>query len=419
MTISNSHASNANLAPPARPRVLYIGGYLDEVIVRERGLPTHNAAGSNRMARLGRALAAGGYRPVLLSPGTSLRARSAGPLLMPVRVHRSGPVPVVFARMLNLPGLNILVAPFVMLVSMCTLLRKGNVAAVIVYNFNPTFVLLTLYLRLFFGGVLLQNVEDVSEPRLADWLPGSSARPMQQLVFWVCMHLIARMVDGYVVPTRRFLAHLPYRERQALITGCIAVEAVSLRPEPPPLRVLFAGKFEPEHGSLAFLEALRLLDAEVPAGQIEINIVGPGSKSADLAGLRNIRGHSHGFVSAHAYRDLLTRAQVCVALQDPAGRYANLKTPSKFYEFLGYGKAVVATNVGDIAEIENDVLILLPQLSGAAVAAALRKLAEDPAATLALRQAAFSHSKRHFAYPAVGAVLRQLLSPKVRGDHVL
>ncbi|MFO0991222.1 MAG: glycosyltransferase [Hyphomicrobiales bacterium] len=317
-----------------------------------------------------------------------------------------------------MPGLNVLAAPFLMLAAVRSILRRGDVAAVMVYNFDPSLVVITLYLKFFFDGVLLQNVEDVSEPRFADWMPGSRARPLQQLLFWICMHVIARMVHGYVIPTRRFLAYLPSRKKQAVITGCIDIQAELSAADPPPLRVLYAGKIEPEHGSVAFLEALKLLDGMDAPPQIEVDISGRSTNcvglEAELSELRHIRARSHGFVSKQAYRDLLSQAHVCLALQDPKGRYADFKTPSKVYEFLAFGKAVVSTNVGDIAEIGEKVLVLLPELSGAALAAAIGRLAKDPATAVALREAALRYAEQHFSYAAVGEVLCALISSEVQ-----
>lgn len=401
---------------PERPRgdrVVYLGGYVDEGIVRERALRSHNAAGSNRMVRIARALAAAGFRPILLSPATSLRAGRRGTRVYPSRVHRAGRVPVVFAAMVNIPGLNVLVSPVMQFLALRGVLRKGDTVAAVIYNFNPSLVLLAAYLKYVWRLPLVQNVEDVSEPRLSDWLPGAHARPVQQLVFWISQHIIARMVAGYIVPTRRFLDHLPAKTGVAVVTGCIAIEGEAPQTAAPPLRVLFAGKIEREHGVHTLVEALKLLDDCSPAPEIEVDVTGGGDMADwvrhEFAGLTRIRARYHGFVSGEVYRELLISAQICVALQDPEGRYASFKTPSKVYEFLGYGKAVIATDVGDIAELDGDILIVLPALDATALAAALGRLAGDPEATASLRRRAWAFAGTHFSYQAVGAVLRDLI----------
>lgn len=395
-------------------RVLYLGGYVDEAIVRERGLRSHNVAGSNRMQRLGQAIAAAGFRPVLLSPATSLHARTRGPILLPVRVHRAGTIPAVFAAMINFPGLNVLAAPLMQFLVLRALLLKGDVAAAVIYNFNPSLVLLAAYMKYVWGLKLLQNMEDISEPKLCDWLPKSETRPVQQIIYWMCQYLLARMANTFVVPTRRFLEYLPQNSTSTVVTGCIAVDSEAASHIAAPLRVLFAGKVEREHGIHILLKALQKYDQLKDANEIEVEITGTGDMALwveqELKTLRYVKAHYHGFTSTQAYRELLESADVCLALQDPQGRHASFKTPSKVYEFLGYGKAVIATDVGDIAELSDDILIVLPALTTDALVAALERLAVDPNETIALGKRARAHAERHYSYEAVGAVLHRLLT---------
>lgn len=394
-------------------RVIYLGGYVDEAIVRERRLPAPNAAGSNRMMRIAQAIAAAGFRPVILSPGTSLRARPRGQFVYPQRIHRTGRAQAVFATMLNVPGLNVVATTFTQFVALRGLLRKGDVAAAVVYNYNLSLVILAAYLKYIWRLPLVQNVEDIAEPKLRDWLPGGQARPVQQLVYWVCQHAIARMAGAYLVPTRRFLDHLPEKSAVALVTGCIAIEYPPPQRTAPPLRILFAGKIEREHGVHALVEALKLLDARTPPPAIEVDVTGGGDMAewvrGEFANLTSIPARFHGFVPGAHYRELLSAAQVCVALQDPQGRHASFKTPSKVYEFVGYGKAVIATGVGDIGELDGDVLIALPTLDAPALAAALDRLAGDADEMLSMCRRARAHAEAHFAYAAVGKALVALV----------
>lgn len=394
-------------------RVIYLGGYVDDAIVRERGLSTHNAAGSNRMARIAQALAAAGLRPVLLSPATSLRAGRRGQLLYPLRIHRAGRAPVIFAAVLNIPGLNIATTVLMQFIALRGILRKGNVKTAVVYNYNISLVLLSAYLKYCWHLPLVHNVEDIAEPRMLDWLPGRRARPVQQLVYWVCQHAIARIASSYVVPTRRFLDHLPQKSAVAVVTGCIAIQGAPPLPASPPLRVLFAGKIECEHGVHTLVEALKLLDAQSPVPAIEVDVTGGGEMAdwvrRELADLTSIPARYHGFVTGSKYRELLSAAHVCVAQQDPKGRHASFKTPSKVYEFLGYGKAVIATDVGDIGELDGDALIALPALDPAALADVLNNLASDTNKTVSLRRRARAHAEAHFTYLTVGKSLHELM----------
>jgi len=397
-------------------RVIYLGGYVDEAIISERGLQAHNAAGSNRMARISQALASVGLRPVLLSPATSLRAGRRGQLVYSQRIHHVGHTPVIFAAMVNIPGLNIATTMFMQLIALRGILRKGNMTAAVVYNYNISLVILSAYLKYVWRIPLVHNVEDIAEPRILDWLPGRRARPVQQLVYWICQHAIARMACSYVVPTRRFLNHLPQKSSVAVVTGCITIERATPLPASLPLRVLFAGKIEREHGVHTLVEALKLLDARSPVPALSVDITGLGDMAdwvrQELSDLTSITSSYHGFVSGSKYRELLSAAHVCIAQQDPKGRHASFKTPSKVYEFLGYGKAVIATDVGDIGELNGDVLIAMPVLDATALANVLDELASDLDKTELLRSRARAHAKANFSYLAVGRSLHELIQKK-------
>lgn len=396
-----------------RETVVYIGGVVDESIVRERGLLSHNAAGSNRMIRIGHALARAGYAPVLLSPAASLRARGCGSRYCGPKVRRIGALPVVYAAMIGITGLNVLLSPLFQLLALRRILSKRRVVGVVIYNFNPSLVLLTAYARWGRGLRVLHNVEDVSVPKWKDWLPQRRARPLQQLVFWGCMRLIAGMAQGCFVPTRKFLEYLPNRGCRSVITGCIEVRRERDIWQKSPVRILYAGKIEEEHGIREFVSALRLLDGDETMETIEVDVSGPGELTGwvrdEFANLTRIRAMCHGFVAKARFDDMLERAHICVALQDPKGRYADLKTPSKVYEFLGHGKAVIATAVGDIEELGEDMIRVLPELRAELLAEAILELVSDMTVTSRRGKAAWQFAKAHYSYEAVGEMLRQML----------
>lgn len=409
----------APLAPnpqKAGGRILYLGSFLDEAIVAERGLRAHNAAGSNRMLRLSQALRRTGFRPILLSPATSLRAvRQGGPLIHPGRVRRHNGTAVVYAPAINILGLNMLTT-LVFQVALLLRLMRRPVAGAVVYNFSPGLVVQTALLALRRGFRVINNIEDVSIPSLSDWRRKTEARPVQQLVFFACMALIARMSDAYLVPTKRFLSHLP-RKTAAVITGCIEIPPTSAdMPASPPIRVLYAGKIEREHGIVHFVEALAQLDATPEAGEFVADISGAGPMSdwvtKRIADIKTLRVTQHGFIAKHAYQQLLNQAHVCVALQDPKGRYAEFKTPSKIYEFLGYGKAVIATDVGDIGEIPDAALCRLKTLSAKEIGDQLMAFASNPQTLPALQSAARHHATATYALEQVGTRLHQIFLGK-------
>ena len=120
------------------------------------------------------------------------------------------------------------------------------------------------------------------------------------------MHLVARMSNAYLVPTQRFLSYLPRKRAVEVVTGCIDIPP---RADdfaiPPPLRVLYAGKIEREHGIVQFVEVLETLDVTPAAARLEADISGAGPMSDWVAGrlgrLTRIEARQHGFVTSAQY----------------------------------------------------------------------------------------------------------------------
>lgn len=402
---------------PNNRRIIYIGGFVDEAIVAERGLPSHNAAGSNRMERISCALKSTGYQPVILSPGMSLRARSKGGLLYHARLRRRYGSSVIFAPAFNIPGLNVFSSFFFQFACLRKILNSGRVRGAIIYNFNPSLVLLCAYLKYFHRLPVLNNVEDVSVPSLDDWGHKSEARAMQQIIFSICMKLVARIADGYIVPTRRFLDYLPTGKPSVIVTGCIRPKDFSASDDVTEgdeyLHLLYAGKIAREHGIEQFITALRQLDNLDEPPRVQVDITGAGDMAEwvqeQIGTLSTIRITYHGFVSSPDYARLLHNADICFALQDPAGRYANYKTPSKIYEFLGHGKAVIATDVGDLRDMPQGSVLLLDRLDSGEIADKLLLLCTDKTRTASMQGKALRYAQENFSYLAVGKVLKDLL----------
>lgn len=394
-------------------RFLYLAGFLDEAIVAERGLPSLNAAGSNRVSRLSGALRRVGARPIVVSPATSMRAYSAGgPFINNGRVKRESGFVVIYPPSINIPIIGDLCAVFFLISTLIRVMRHP-VQGCMVYNFSPAFAMATLWLRFVYRLKIISNIEDVSVSRLSDWLPSATARPIQQLIFAFCMRVISMAAAGHVVPTRRFLPYLS-RKPYSVVSGCLETSDFRSSPQTGSrVKLLYAGKVELEHGISTFLRALELLEASDYYDHIQVDITGSGLAASiveqRLLKLTKLKVNFHGFVSVEAYSDLLRDADICVALQDPNGRFADLKTPSKLYEFMGAGKAVIATLVGDIGDLPRDTLIVLDSLCHDELAAQLLSLISERHRLTELQNKAQEYASHYFGYDRVGASLMKLI----------
>jgi glycosyltransferase involved in cell wall biosynthesis len=415
--------TNSRLQSPrasgSAPYTLYLGHYLDEAIVLERGLQTRNAAGSNRMVRIAEALGAVGQRVLIVSPAVSMRTPWMGQLVHPLRLRRLRGIRVLFSTAVGFPIVSALLEPLFLFIAIYNIIRKNSISTLIIYDFYPSFILIAFFARFLWRIPIIADIEDVSEPRWQDWSSDAEVRPLQQLIGYFTMNALIRLSAGVIIPSERFAKLLPYHSRKLVISGCMPSLCSTIRQpvrsEPArPLNLLFAGKIEFEHGIACLLDALTSL-AQQPelAAQFQVEICGSGSKERwlvdNLRHITTLNLHYHGFVSDEEYQHLLYRADICVALQDPHGRYGETNVPSKVYEFLGHGKMVVATDVGDLALLPKEVITICSPYDAKQLHNILVSIADDPNLPFRQGAAAARYVQEHFAYPIVGAAIRDFI----------
>jgi glycosyltransferase involved in cell wall biosynthesis len=268
-------------------------------------------------------------------------------------------------------------------------------------------------------------VEDVSVPKFSDWYVGKEVRPLQQLFFYFCMNCISFLSSATIIPTQHFSKYLPNKKNVKVITGCLDVpnKPLSFLEDVPHIckdeifvRILFSGKLEFEHGIDIFLDSIHEVQLKCGCTQISyvIDICGQGPKSAWVNQYIFENGISkiifHGFVSNSEYLDLLKQSDICVALQQPLGRYGFLKTPSKVYEYLAYGKAVISTDVGDLSELPQGVITLIDtQNQKFSLTQSLYSLLSDPDMISKQKQLAYNYARENFAYKQVAKSIESLM----------
>ena len=350
------------------PNVLFICQYLTESIVQERGLPTLNVAGTNRAARLALALQAAEAQVWLLSSATFMRQKWTGTFCHPRRVARAGRLPVLFTLSVGLPFISTLLEPLAMLQGMRSICRKHPPDVVVVYNYYLAPLLIALITKWFYGAKMILDIEDVCVPRLADWFGRWDKGPLQQLVGSWLLKLGVAGCDRVLVPSRRFLSAVKIEKGHIVVTGCIGVQEGPTKPEKlpsEPLRVLVSGTLDQEQGVGLVLGAVKTLTRRPPTRRpLEFHFSGFAEdepalqKSVRALEQEGARITYHGLLSTEAYLGLLHRVDVCVAMQKPHGRHGGFKTPSKVYEYLAYGKVVIASDVGDFKELPEEVISL-------------------------------------------------------------
>lgn len=400
--------------------VLYLGSYLDRDIVAERALPTYNAAGANHIIRIAGALRSAGQRVLVVSSAVSMRMRWQGRIFHRSRAGTAGSAPVVFSAAVGLPVIGMCLEPLFMFLALRSMRRRRNVTAAIIVNFSPAMLLIALWIKLSWRIRLIHNIEDVSVPKWRDWLPGSPARPVQQLVFWACMLGITRLSDKVIIPTRLFADILPRDKQWLVIAGCMPVsvqkqEAPPARDEKFPIRILYSCNMEFEYGIGYVLRAMEKLSAdEFVSGAFHIDVCGHNPKAEmfikRLAESGKLDMAYHGFLADEEYKNLLSKSDICMELRDPFGRFASHKTPSKVYEYLASGKMVITTAMGDLPWLPADVITICHPLGEDGLCKELKAVLREPGRARRQGEKAMRYAEEYFSYEIVGPAIRDFIT---------
>ena len=387
---------------------VFLNNISSERIQKKRALPCFNAAGWNRSIRVANAMASQ-KKTVLVSSGCVARIGFSFRLFHRGAVERHGHVIVAYGWCIAVPYLCALFEPVAMLQVMRRLNRRKKIEGLLVYNYHPVKLAACLICRLWYKVPLVLELEDISQV----FLP-RRRRAQRQHVRWfhqavtaMCLKVMTRIVGGYIVPTRRFLLSVPKRPH-LVVSGCMPV----LRMPPcggramgEQITLLFSGQFAKEHGLDLFLEALAALDQVEGSERFAVAFCGGAEQQASkvrehLQSLQRVTVDVHGFLPHAGFRQVFAKADVCLALQDPCGYAAMSQVPSKLYEAMASGKAVICSDVGDFAELPPDTVYLLKDYRVEALTDLLLNLSS--AKIRQTQQAAYQYASRHWDDVEVG-----------------
>jgi len=178
-----------------------------------------------------------------------------------------------------------------------------------------------------------------------------------------------------------------------------------------PFTVLYAGTHGLAHGMEALIEAAERLR---PRRDIRFVLVGDGvakpalEQRARRAGLDRVEFQAS--LPPARLVEMIRAADVCVATTR-AHAFCGETIPVKLFDYLACGRPVVAAVRGDAARVVEDSgggVVVAPE-DGAALAQALARLADDPAARAALSVAGPAFVERHHSRRALGATLVRLV----------
>lgn len=204
-----------------------------------------------------------------------------------------------------------------------------------------------------------------------------------------------------------------------------AVDTAHFTPHVPPTRIAsvpedsfvvgFSGSLKAWHGLDTLLPAFRALRTKLP--RAHLLVVGEGPRKAWVEGYvvgAGLEGSVTltGWVPHADLPGLIARMDVATAPYPAAdGHYFS---PLKLYEYLAVGRPVVASLIGQTAQVlqATDAALLVPPGDTAALTAALLRLSAEPALAARLAHHAAIEGRRHDWADNARAVLT-LINDKV------
>jgi glycosyltransferase involved in cell wall biosynthesis len=221
-----------------------------------------------------------------------------------------------------------------------------------------------------------------------------------------------RSADVVVVDTDEHLAALP---DDAAPRGVVALVGAgqqwfaagaarpATRPDGP-LRVVFVGLFTPLHGTEYLGDALAELAAD---DRIEVTMVGRGQDYAACraAAAANPRVNWVDWVTAEELPGLVAAHDVSLGIFGTTDKAQNV-VPTKVFQGAAAACAIITSDTAPQRRTLGDDALFVPPGDAAALAAALRTLAGDPALLAAYAQKAAARAADRFAAATVVEPIR-------------
>lgn len=387
---------------------IYYGAAITDRTIRERGLPLSNPATTKRMLRIASSFRAAGERCAILSPAIMPRIRTTWNCL-PRIAQRVSDVPILSIAQFGVRFIGYMLTPFTAIAAAIRLKRRHRIKTVVQYCYFPDAFLFSLWCKIAYRSKVVLDLEDICRPRLSDWRRGSETRPILQLWGAVLMRFSIWLADIVIVPTKKFATVVPSR-KCCVITGCQKVLPAQLDTgHHERLTLLYSGGITAENGIEVLIEALRMLD-DSPR-KFAVKICGAGAKrdwvEQQTKSLRNIEVEMLGFLDNKSFESLYSTVDICFALQNPNGRHGFFKTPSKGYEALCSGKALIVSDIGDFHELPDDICFHLRPYSAGTLAGILAGLTREDVSKK--RISALEYAQRHFDVSVVGEIIKKRL----------
>ena len=393
--------------------VIYYGAAVTDRIFSMRQLPLRNAPATQRMTRVASAVRRTGLKCYILSPAIQPRIRTSWKVLSPILSLHNG-IPIIAIRQIGVKLFGYLLAPFFAIGAARRISKRRRIETVVQYNFHPDVLMFALWCKLAYGSHVMLDFEDASRISWRDWLPHSEIRAFNQFFTTILQKAALRACDSVFMPSEKFLWALPRGKSYMIVRGCQRVEpigAIQKRDGNAKIHVLLSGSLTRQNGLDLFFDAIQLLQDDPALERFSFSVCGVGQLQYARRRADNLRSgvvHVLGTLTNSQFADLYKDVDVCLVLQDPAGRFGQSKSPSKGYEALCSGKTIIVTEIGDFGLLPDEVCYHLKKFDSNELAQTLRPM--KPEEVYGKRLAAIRFASANYDLSVVGQRLVGLMT---------
>jgi len=339
-------------------RVLYLCSAVDEETKTARHILFNNAAATNKVFGLAKALQNQNVDIHVVSLG---RGRQTGSKeRFPIEMKTIFGFPIHYAAFWHVPVLTHIIGAF-SLAKIVQQLSRGYQGRVIVIAYNQLWHYLpSLFCSKLYGNDNYLDLEDGNTPPESR-LKGVSVKIRHAFFSYLCDSgaiLAAKSLKDQVKTKNTFVCY-----------GCMELQPhkqnILTR---QPVQIMFGGSLFLETGAQLLMDTITLLESQQPElkHNLQFTVTGYGAMSDELSKFSETVGKGWinflGDVDRETYLKVLNTAHLGLCLKLSTSEMGKTTFPSKILEYASHGLAIISTRVSDVPDLlDQESAILLDE----------------------------------------------------------
>jgi glycosyltransferase involved in cell wall biosynthesis len=336
--------------------ILICCNYIDDYIYSLRHLTYRNSAASNKLLGLSETINSGEIASALLSLGRG-PSKKQSQYFRQLNLQR-GEVFLHVLPYISVPVLTHFFSACALCWAAHRLKTKGSVF--LFYNYQIHYLPAILYCRLL--GIKSYMIVDDDIPDLAH----ATSITLIPLLAKKCLSCVYDLLTGDKVMTsyKLFRNNKCRKKVFTYYTSTKSVQVINRNTyNARRLRFLFSGTLSEDSGLHLFVDLMRLINENISiASQVEFYITGNFNIQYVRSLLRSINDVKIIILpnlSRHQYSELIKNCDVGLSLKLPGTTYGMYTFPSKVFDYVSNGLAVISTDISDVKDIFGDSVIFV------------------------------------------------------------